>query len=100
MSLLSGLAFQSSGFTSTLTVSDLEFYQGLPPEVAVEEIAVDEFLETPSLLQWKIGTEKTNERKWQKFLELKSLLESNLKNFQGFQSRADRSGLVLARATQ
>lgn len=86
------ISFKTS-LSPPLTVSDLEFYQGLPPEVAVEEIAVDDFwLPITTMEDWYGEDEKAQVAK---FLELKSLLESNLKNFQGFRSGQTEVDLYL-----
>lgn len=77
------ISFQSSGL-STLTVSDLEFYQGFPPEVYVEEITVENFWKPViTIEEWY---EEDERAQVEKCLELKLLLETNLKNLQAFRA--------------
>ena len=75
--------FQSS-VLPPLTVSDLEFYQGFPLEVHVEEIAIENFWEPIiTIEEWYEEDERVQV---EKFLELKLLLETNLKNLQAFRA--------------
>ncbi|MEI7581847.1 nuclease A inhibitor family protein [Runella sp.] len=84
--------FKSSG-SPPLTVSDLEFYQGLPPNVAVEEITAEDFWEPVTTMEdWYGEDEKAQTTK---FLELKSILEAHLKNFQGFRAGQTEVDLYL-----
>lgn len=86
------VSFKSSGVIS-LTVSDLEFYQGLPPKVAVEEITAEDFWGPVTTMEdWYGEDEKAQATK---FLELKSLLEAHLKNVQGFRAGQTEIDLYL-----
>ena len=77
------ISFQSS-VLYPLTVNDLEFYQGFPPEVYVEEIAVENFWKPIiTIEEWYEEDERVQVAK---FLELKLLLETNLKNLQAFRA--------------
>jgi hypothetical protein len=77
------VSFQSSGLC-LLTVNDLEFYQGFSPEVYVEEIAVENFWKPIiTIEEWYEEDERVQVAK---FLELKLLLETNLKNLQAFRA--------------
>jgi hypothetical protein len=86
------VSFQAS-VSSPLTMSDLELYQGLPPGVAVEEIAEEEFWEPVTTMEdWYGDDEKAQVTK---FLELKSVLEAHLKNVQGFRAGQTEVDLYL-----
>lgn len=77
------ISFQSS-VLPPLTVSDLEFYQGLPPKVHVEEIAVESFWgPVATVEEWYEEDERVQVMK---FVELRLLLETNLKNLQAFRA--------------
>lgn len=77
------ISFQSS-VLPPLTVTDLEFYQGLPPEVHVEEVSVENFWRPVATIEeWYEEDERVQVTK---FLELRLLLETNLKNLQAFRA--------------
>ncbi len=67
---------------SPLTISDLEFYQGIPPEVVVEEISAEVFWEPVTSIEDWYGEDEQAQVK--KFVDLKLLLETNVKNLQAF----------------
>jgi hypothetical protein len=86
------VSFQASVFPP-LTVSDLEFYQGLPQKVVVEEITSEDFWEPVTTMEdWYGEDEKAQVTK---FLELKSVLEAHLKNVQGFRAGQTEVDLYL-----
>ena len=77
------ISFQSS-VLCPLTVNDLGLYQGFPSEVYVEEIAVEIFWKPIiTIEEWYEEDERVQVAK---FLELKLLLETNLKNLQAFRA--------------
>jgi hypothetical protein len=77
------ISFQSS-VLCPLTVNDLGLYQGFPSEVYVEEIAVENFWKPIiTIEEWYEEDERVQVAK---FLELKLLLETNLKNLQAFRA--------------
>lgn len=84
------VSFQIS-VSPPLTVSDLEFYQGLPPGVAAEAIAAEDFWEPVTTMEDWYGEEEKAQTT--KFLELKSVVEAHLKNVQAF--RAGRTEVDL-----
>jgi hypothetical protein len=69
---------------SPLTVTDVAFYQGIPPEVVVEEVTLGSFWTPVTTLEDWYGEEE--QAQVAKFLKLQSLLETNLKNLQAFRA--------------
>lgn len=65
-----------------LTVSDLEFYQGIPPEVIVEEWEIESFWIPVTTIEDWFGEDE--QIQVAKFLDLKLLLETHLTNWQLF----------------
>lgn len=65
-----------------LTVSDLEFYQGIPPEVIVEEWEIESFWIPVTTIEDWFGEDE--QIQVAKFLDLKLLLEIHLTHWQLF----------------